>query len=271
MRDSNGAGIIADHFVSARRAATGFADYPGTPPATLEDGYAIQALALAQIADPVAGWKVGRILPPLDARYGCDRLAGPIFASMVGKASDDAEGLMFADGFGAVEAEFLFRIGKSPEPGKRHFTLEEAADHVDAVHIGIEIASSPFQGINSLGPAVTVSDFGNNNGLLIGPEVANWRSGDYADQTVVTRIDGAEIGQGTAAAFANGAIGSVSFILENLIARGIAVRPGWWISTGAVTGVHQVRPGQQVETDFGALGTLRCRMVAQQPDNQQSK
>ncbi|MET0363623.1 MAG: fumarylacetoacetate hydrolase family protein [Sphingobium sp.] len=265
MSADNGAGMIADRFVAARRAATGLAEYPGTPPETLEDAYVIQAAALEQVSDRIAGWKVGRILPPLDERYGCDRLAGPIFASTVVQAGTDTAGLVFADGFGAVEAEFLFRIGQPPFTGQQQFTLEEAAAHIDAVHIGIEIASSPFQGINGLGPAVTVSDFGNNNGLLIGPAVTDWRDGAYADQTVVTRIDGVEIGSGIAAAFNDGAIGSVRFLLENLIARGITIEPGWWISTGAVTGVHPVRPGQTVETDFGPLGTLGCRIEAQPP------
>lgn len=263
MNASNGAGAIADHFLAARRAATSLADYPGAQPETLEEGYHIQAEALARVVEPVAGWKVGRILPPLDARYGRDRLAGPIFAPTVAWVDGPATGFVFADGFGAVEAEFLFRIGTSPAPEQQQFSLEEAAALVDAVHIGIEIASSPFPGINDHGPAVTVSDFGNNNGLLIGPAVADWRDGRYADQPVTTRIDGVEIGTGTAAAFNHGAIGSVRFLLENLAQRGIAVEAGWWISTGAVTGVHSVRPGQQVETDFGQLGTLTCRIEAQ--------
>ncbi|KQN01477.1 2-keto-4-pentenoate hydratase [Sphingobium sp. Leaf26] len=263
MNANNGAGAIADHFVAARRAATGLKDYPGTQPQTLEEGYAIQAEALARVTEPVAGWKVGRILPPLDVRYGCDRLAGPIFAPTVAWVDGPATGFVFADGFGAVEAEFLFRIGTPPAPDQQQFTLEEAAALVDAVHIGIEIASSPFPGINGHGPAVTVSDFGNNNGLLIGPAVADWRDGSYADQPITTRIDGETIGAGTAAAFNHGAIGSVRFLLENLAQRGIAVEAGWWISTGAVTGVHPVRPGQQVETDFGPLGTLTCRIEAQ--------
>ncbi|MCC4251415.1 MAG: 2-keto-4-pentenoate hydratase [Pseudomonadota bacterium] len=263
--NSNMADAIAERFLAARRAAQGLADYPGTPPETLAEAYAIQDAALARVDQEIAGWKVGRILPPLDTRYGCDRLAGPIFADTVAPIAADAEGYMFADGFGAIEAEYLFRIGSTPPAGQTDFTLEEAADHIDAVHIGVEIASSPFAGINGMGPAVTISDFGNNNGLLIGPAVADWRSGAYAEQPVTTRIDGDVVGSGKAAAFARGAIGSVSFLLGNLAARGISIQEGWWISTGAVTGVHPVRPGQAVEMDFGPLGTLHCRIGAQEP------
>lgn len=265
MSASNDVVTTATAFLAARRAASGLADYPGTPPATLGQGYAIQEAALARASDRIAGWKVGRILPPLSDQFGCDRLAGPIFASSVATVDDATTGLVFAEGFGAVEAEFLFRIGTPPPEGKLHFTLEAAADHIDAVHIGIEIASSPFKGINAMGPAVTISDFGNNNGLLVGPAVPDWRDGTYALQPVVTRIDGAQVGSGTASAFNDGAIGSARFLLENLAARGITPQSGWWISTGAVTGVHPVQPGQAVETDFGPLGTLTCRIAKQEP------
>jgi 2-keto-4-pentenoate hydratase len=50
----------------------------------------------------------------------------------------------------------------------------------------------------------------------------------------------------------------VRFLLENLAARGIRLQPGAWISTGAVTGVHEVRVGQTVVADFGPLGTAHC-------------
>ena len=76
---------------------------------------------------------------------------------------------VFADGFAAGEAEFLLRIGAAPPAGKTAFTLDEAAELIDAVHVGIEIASSPLRGDQRARPdRGTISDFGNNNGLVIG-------------------------------------------------------------------------------------------------------
>lgn len=256
---------IARRFLAARRAGSGLPDYPGVPPETLEEAYIIQAAALARTTEQIAGWKVGRILPPKTERYGSNWLAGPIFAPTVAQAEGQATAFIFADGFGAVEAEFLFRIAVPPPSGKTSFSLEEAASLIDAVRIGIEVASSPFSGINLLGPAVTISDFGNNNGLLVGPEIADWRDGAYAHKDVITRIDGDVVGRGVAAAFVDGAIGSVRFLLQNLAERGIAVEQGWWISTGAVTGVHPVHVGQVVAADFGPYGVLHCQIEAQLP------
>jgi 2-keto-4-pentenoate hydratase len=48
--------------------------------------------------------------------------------------------------------------------------------------------------------------------------------------------------------------------------RGIALAPGQWISSGAVTGVHPVRPGQTVEAQFREGVNLTCRLVAARPE-----
>jgi 2-keto-4-pentenoate hydratase len=251
---------IAEAFVAARKKACGFVSYPGEVPDNLEQAYAIQDAAIALRGAAPVGWKVGRINPPWLERLGVNRLVGPIFPSHVqGDHSDSpGTGLIFRDGFGAAEAEFLFRIGRSPETGKTSFTLSDAADLVDAVFIGIEVASSPFPGINALGPLVTISDFGNNNGLIVGAEIPDWQGSDLEHWTVAAQINGKEVGQGQASAFPDGPMGSVKFLLENLAARGVAITPGLLVSTGAVSGVHEITDGQHFVARFGDFGRIEC-------------
>lgn len=262
MNDRSG---IAGRFLDARRAASGLDSYPGDFPATLDEAYAIQDDAIARWGRPVIGWKVGRVHPPLSQRFCTDRLAGPIFAQTV--ASAEPVGMpVFARGFAAGEAEFLLRIGKTPPAGKAKFSLDETAALIDAVHIGIEVASSPLGTINELGPIAVISDFGNNNGLVVGPEIANWRSSRFEDWPVTTLIDGAEAGTGRAADFPDGAIGAARFLFELMARRGIALIPGQWVSSGAVTGVHGARPGQLVEAHFRDGLSVACRLTAAEPE-----
>lgn len=258
---------IADRFLSARRAASGLAAYPGPFPETLEQAYAIQAHAVAAWGKRVVGWKVGRVMPPHAERFGTDRLTGPIFADQV-VPFDGHEPAMpvFAEGFAAAEAEFLLHIGAAPRASQTHFTLAEAAALIDRVHVGIEIASSPLGAINALGPVAVVSDFGNNNGLVIGPEIPNWRDSGFEDWDVRTTIDGAVVGSGRASGFPDGAIGAARFLLELLVRRGIALEPGQWISSGAVTGVHDGIPGQHVEASFGGELRVSCQLKAASPE-----
>ena len=257
---------IAGRFLAARRAAAGLADYPGEFPQSLDDAYRIQDEAIAAWARPVIGWKVGRVNPPLSERFGTDRLAGPIFAQRRLAGGETVDMPVFAEGFAAGEAEFLLRIGEAPPAGKDRFSLDEAAALIDAVHVGIEIASSPLASINEIGPIAVVSDFGNNNGLVVGDEVPDWRSSGFEEWPVTLLIDGAEVGRGSASSFPDGAVGSVRFLFELMARRGIALRPGQWISTGAVGGVHAARTGQTIEARFGELAPVRCRLVPARPE-----
>lgn len=259
-RDAAAHEAIARAFVAARRAGAGLAVYPGPIPGTLDQAYRIQARAIARAGGTIAGWKIGRIAEPLDAAFGSNRLAGPIFAGGVARAAVIAPAMaVFGEGFAAVEAEYLLRIGSLPDPAARGWTNAEAGSHVDEIRVGLEIASSPFAGINDFGPAVTVSDFGNNNGLVIGGLVPPGAA--LLDWPVTLAIDGAVAGTGTAAAMLDGPFGAVRFLFELAAERGLPLAVGQWVSTGAVTGVHPVRPGAQVEARFGERLRVRCSIV----------
>lgn len=253
---------VAEAFVAARRERRALAAYPGQPPLSLAAAYAIQDRALAVDGRAVAGWKVGRINPPDDVRLGADRLAGPIFADLMVHAAPGEVPAMpvISAGFAAAESELLLHVaagwdGQVPrdDPGTKAI--------VDEVRLGIEIASSPYPRINADGPCVTASDFGNNLGSVIGMPLAGWRAIDLCAIPVRTVIDGAVAGAATAATMLDGPYGAVRFLLANLSARGIAARDGLWVSTGAITGVHPVRPGQHVVAAFGDHGTVECRIT----------
>lgn len=253
---------VADAFVRARRAHVAIPAFPGVPPADLAGAYAIQDAALRLWDRAVGGWKVGRINPPLDTRLGADRLVGPAFSDAIRMADQTAEPFpVFRGGFAAAEAEFMLRLAP-PHPEATHPCSPEAAmAWVDEVRIGIEIASSPYARINADGPCVTIADHGNNAGLILGPVVpqAMWKGLDTVEVTLV--IDGAEAGRATTATMLDGPFGAATFLIANLASRGIAIEPGWWVSSGAITGVHPVAPGQNVRADFGALGIIEAQIA----------
>lgn len=255
---SPNARTIAAAFVAARRSACALPAYPGIAPATLAEAYAIQDLALALDGRAVAGWKVGRINPPHEAELGANRLAGPAFADAV--FASGAAVPVFAQGFVAGEAELMLHVApgfRGPIPTDDASTMAI----LDDVRLGIEIASSPYPGINTDGPCVTVSDFGNNGALVLGTSLQGWRAMDLNAIPVTTLIDGVVAGQGCAATMLDGPYGAVRFLLANLAARGIDTGGGLWVSTGAITGVHPARVGQQVVARFGDLGEVRADLV----------
>jgi 2-keto-4-pentenoate hydratase len=256
-------------FAGARQNATGFSDYPGTLPTTLVDAYRIQDRIIAQMARPIAGWKVGRITGAQVTQLGADRLAGPIFDDHIFNANANAalgvEIPVYAQGYTAAEAEFMLRIGTTPDSTKTTYTLEEAAALIDQVCVGIEMASSPFTGINDNGAAATAADLGNSKALVIGQAISAAEGMDYINWPVSLYIEGVQQGAAAASGLPDGPIGAVRFLLELLATRGIPLMAGQWVSTGAITGVHQTQVGQSVQARFGNKYVVNCKAKAAIP------
>ena len=249
---------VAEAFVSARLAARAVPHYPGAAPQQMARSYAIQDAAIALYPDRVVGWKVGGVPPAQQPALGIHRLAGAIFAGNVWTATEAPTPLP------AIEGEFIARIGADADPAKTDWTIEEAADQIDAVFIGVELAGSPLSAINDLGSAVVASDFGNNGGLVIGPELADWRA-RLDDIQVETVIDGASVGKGGAPSLAGGALESVRFLLEHCARWGRPLTAGTLVSTGAVTGVHRIYAGSESTCVFEGVGEIRCTVVKAAP------
>ena len=246
---------IATAFVEARRNGKVMASYPGERPTDLASAYEIQDHALSVWEREIGGWKVGRINPPADALLGANRLIGPVFADLIHFADGAPVCFkVFEGGFGAVEAEFMLRM--APIDAPLPSTPDEAMQWIDEIRIGMEVASSPYAAINADGPCVTISDHGNNAGLLLGTVVPKelWPQLDEIGVTI--DIDGAEVGKATTAAMLDGPFGAVAFLLRNLHQRGITPRAGWWVSSGAITGVHEVAKGQISVARFRGVGEV---------------
>ena len=251
---------IAQRFVSARLNVTSLGDYPGQIPPDLASAYEVQENAIELWQDEIAGWKIGRIPPPFEQKLGAARLAGPIFAKAVQRASgEDVVELGLIDGgFSAVEAEFVFEIGTNAPPNQLRWSVNDAAAIVKRMLVGVELAGSPLATINALGPTVVVSDFGNNAGLVLGPEVANWRDRALTDLCAETFIDGKSVGKGSADSILGGPLGALQFVAELCAKRGRPLKAGMLISTGAATGIHDIVAGQEARIAFKGIGTIHC-------------
>ena len=261
------ASLIAQRFVEARRAAAPLADFPGPIPASLDAAYECQNLAIDLWGDEVAGWKVGRVGPDLIAKLGAERVAGAIFRAKVSQARDGQAAAfpVFVGGFAAVEAEYVYRLGVDAPLDKTNWTPAEALDLVETMFIGVETAGSPLATINDLGATVVATDFGNNNGLILGPEVKDWRRFTPDALPAETFIDGHSVGKGVSASLPGGPPAALVFTLIQCAAMGRPLRAGALISTGAVTGVHDIRAGQTARCEFGAYGAIDCVAVAAEP------
>lgn len=252
---------VAARFVRARRSATALPDYPGPVPSDLATGYRVQDAALKLWPDEVVGWKVGRVPPEHEERLQSNRICGPVFARSLWhvKPGEVTPFPVFEGGFAAVEAEYVARIAFDAPADRLTWTTEEAAELIGALHIGMEPAGSPLASINILGPTVVVSDFGNNAGLMVGAEIADWRSRRIEDLRCETVIEGQVVGQGGAFVLPGGPVESIRFLAQNTARRGRPLKAGMYICTGAAAGIHDIVAGQSAAVRFDGHGEIACR------------
>lgn len=261
-QDQGPAGIAA-RLVSARLDARSLGEYPGAVPETLGQAYQSQEVAIHLWPDQVVGWKIGLVAPAMREKLGAERVSGPIFSRNVwrsGGVDEPVEFPVFEGGFAAVEAEVVFRMGADAPADKTQWTDDEAAALVGALHIGVETAGSPMAFINDMGSTVVASDFGNNAGLILGPEIKGWR-GKLATLHAETWIEGVKVGEGAAMNLPGGPLGALRFLLAHLAERNRPLKAGEYVSSGAITGVHDIVAGQSSVLFFTGEGAISCRAV----------
>ncbi|MDX2237116.1 MAG: fumarylacetoacetate hydrolase family protein [Hyphomonadaceae bacterium] len=254
---------VAAQFVAARLAARPLPAFPGPIPTTLQRAYAHQEEAIGLWPDAIAAWKIGRIPARQGHLAAGDRLAGPIFRRAIREARGDETIAIpiLVGGFAAVEGELALECAQDAPADKTAWSREEALAMIGRARIAVEIAGSPLASINDLGATVVVSDFGNNFGLVLGDDIPDWRD---AIETIgcETSINGDVVGAGDARSLMGGPLESFRFLLEHLPTRGRRLRAGDIVSTGALSGVHDIRFGQSAQCHFGPHGVIRCRAVA---------
>ena len=243
---------ISEQLTSGRTHARTLSGFPGAVPETLEDAYLVQDNSIAAWDDEVAGWKVGGVPPSYQDRFTDKKLVGPVFRNALyyGGHKGPVQMHAFVGGFAAIEPEFIVELGATPEE--------------DRLYIGVEIASSPVPALNDYGPAAIICDFGNQNGVLIGPEIVDWRS-QGRNLRVIAEIDDEVVGDKTLSNFPDDAYASVDFLREVSARRGYDLPPGTFVSSGAITGVHQTAVGAKSRIDFGDLGVLELELVPATP------
>ncbi|HIE1101282.1 MULTISPECIES: 2-keto-4-pentenoate hydratase [Stenotrophomonas] len=256
------AAAIARAFTAARRAGSALPAFPGAIPADLVNAYLVQDQAIDLWDDQVIGWKVGYIAAERRDGSGDERLLGPIFKRQLWNDTGGTTDIpVFAGGFGAVEAEYVLELLEDAPAGQLHWSPEQAEALPARLYIGVEVASSPLATINELGPRVVVSDFGNNNGLVLGQEIAGWTARDEIDLRAETLIDGEVVGTGGAPRLPGGLRAAYAFALSRSALRGRPLRKGDLIATGNATGIHDIEAGQTALVRFAGFGDIACRAV----------
>ena len=254
---------ISDTLVGAREARRVLESFPGDLPKSLDEAYQVQDRSIGLWDDEVVAWKVGGIPPHLRPVLGQDWVTGPIYRKRQKQAGEGPVTMpVFEGGFAAVEAEIILEFGDLTGLDLVQPSAEEVASFISACYIGVEIASSPMPDINVIGPLAVISDFGNNHGMIVGQRIEGWSPEGLSEIEVKTYVEDELVGAAYPPKPPAGPMGAAAFLVQNLTRRGRPIPKGLRVSSGALTGIHDVTVGQTSKVDFGVIGSIDIEIVA---------
>lgn len=227
---------------------------PDTVLADVPGAYRVQRAAVAALARPVAGWKLGATTGAVQTLL---RLQAPFSAPLVASACHPSGAkLELLPGTRGVEVELAFRMARDLPARQQGYPPDDIVPAIASLHPALEIVGTREQRA-ALDGRHAIADFGLNVAFVHGAAIAGWRELDLASIAARCLLDGAEAARGTA----DLVLGSPLLALAWLTRQGVALRAGDWISTGSITGITPLHPAAHVVGDFGPLGRVELRVA----------
>jgi len=241
-------------------------------PRTRGDGYTIQAQLESRSRAPLFGWKIAATSVAGQKHINVDGpLAGRLLAERV---FESGAALPFgANHMRVAEAEFAFRMGRTLEPRDQPYDVVDVLDAVDALHTAIEVPDSRFDDFTIVGAPQLIADNACAHLFVLGPAAtADWRSLDLVEHTVTgtvgrSRSPGRPIAErpthhGKGANVLGDPRIALTWLANEVSGLGIPLKAGQIVTTGTCIVPLPIEPGDHVEMDFGALGSVECSFRA---------
>jgi 2-keto-4-pentenoate hydratase len=248
--------LLWEHWQQGRRL-------PALPeairPATLEDGYAVQALLEPRVSTPLFGWKIAATSQAGQRHIGVD---GPLGGRLLReRARNSGAQLPLRDNqMRVAEPEFAFRLARDLPPRAQPYTIQEVLAAVDTLHPAIEIPDSRYDDFARVGAAQLIADNACAHYFVLGPPApADWRARDLAQHAVTASVTGKLRRDGTGANVLGDPRVALAWLANQLSRLGITLAAGQAVTTGTCLIPLPVEPGDHVIADFGNLGTVEVR------------
>ncbi len=223
-------------------------------PATIDDAYLVNDRVGRTLGWEPLGWKIAATTEAVRTKLRTD---GPIYGRTFRRFRYDSPArLRHAELLDPlVECEFFCTLGSDLPARDRPWTMAEVRQAVGSVHAGIEVAECRFPS-RALPPLPAILADGSASGRYVfGGAVPDWREG-LSDIEVRLEVDGREIRRGRGADVMGDPLRPLHWLAEVRRRLGDGLKAGETISTGSMTGMLPVRPGQRVVAHFGPSATV---------------
>ncbi|MGH1417947.1 MAG: 2-keto-4-pentenoate hydratase [Hyphomicrobiaceae bacterium] len=233
---------------------------PQLKPDDRAGGYAIQAHLEPRSSSPLFGWKIAATSAAGQAHIGVDGpLAGRLLAERV--AQPGAIVRLGNNHMLVAEAEFAFRMGRTLAPRRTLYEVGDVIEAVDTLHPAIELPDSRFRDFVTAGAPQLIADNACARDFVLGEATTfDWRQVDLANHNVTGRVVGRYESEGKGANVLGDPRVALTWLANELSQQGIALMAGQIALTGTTTVPMQIRAGDEVIADLGALGSVSVKL-----------
>ncbi len=251
--DAKEIAALADRIADARRKKVAL-DFlaEATKGLSEADAYQVQ-FAVHDRLGGLAGWKVAFAVP---AQYEPLGLSGPAFAGIY-ETGIKQSGAVFEKGWpikAGIECEMVARIARDVPKAGADYTAETIKAFVANLYCGMEVVENRYGDVSKLGGPGRIADDVLQAACVIGTEIKDWKTLDYVNVKGRSEHEGKELAAGPGANVMGGALISLAWLANRLIANGKHLKSGDIILTGSVH-PPQFLPGPGVaKTEFVGLG-----------------
>ena len=226
------------------------------------EAYAVQDRMAELLGEPLVGWKVGATSPKMRELDGHDDvIPGRIWKQTCYFGSElTLPSERFADA--RIETEFAFRLDADLPLRDQPWRAAELREKITLLP-ALELIGHRYPvGFN---PATldTVADNGGGIGFVFGEPIDRWRELrlDFANQPIILTVDDAGPAENFLGELRCRPVEALADCVNQLAGRGIALRRGEYVSTGAATVPQPLAAGCRVRADFGPLGVIALRFA----------
>jgi len=237
---------IADRLVAARRQGARIALEGRDLPADFEEGFTIQDRVVAALASPAIGWKVMAVPQ------------GPvIFAPILqsGRVTDGGTWEVVGPEPAGIELEIAFRMGRDVPAGA---SPAQVLDAVASAHVVFELCQSRIAEPAKQPRHVMLADCIANAGLVVGPEIRDWRSHNLSERPGRLLVDGKVHIEGKSV----DPIAALQMLEPVLTARGRYIAAGQIVITGSLIGMNWLSGRHDLEGIVDGFGEVAIKLVA---------
>ncbi|WP_329000550.1 fumarylacetoacetate hydrolase family protein [Kribbella sp. NBC_00709] len=256
-RDHQAAGQIAQQLLTARRERLPMAPISRAHPTLdIDDAYSIQSCQVDQWlleGDTIAGFKIGLVAEAMQQQMGVHEPDfGHVMTSSIHQPPTELDRARYVAPL--VEPELgVVLAADLPGTGVTADAVLAATAYVVPL---IEVVDSRIRNWD-LTIVDTVADNASSGGVHLGTSRHSPERITLSEVTCALLVNGVERAGGTGRDVLGHPAAAVAWLANELGRRGVRLRAGQLILSGAMTRAVRVDAGDSIRADFGQLGTVR--------------